>query len=94
MKRPREAEKLLLFQRCLPALMECRFCLSKAQTRLSYGEKQALAALREGDADLDFGFDSIAANRSLCWVCPAMPCRKEVRQLGGLNAMEMFLMIG
>ena len=93
MKRPCEAEKLLLFQRCLPALMKCRLCLSNAQTRLSYGEKQALTALSKGDADLDFGFNSITANRSLCWVCPAMPCRKEVRQRGGLNALEIPLMI-
>ena len=91
MRRPDEAEKLLLFQRCLPALMECRVCLSTAQTRLSYGEKQALAALSKGDADLDFGFYCIAANSSLCWVCPAMPCRKEVRQRGGLIAMKICL---
>ena len=72
MRRPDEAEKLLVFQRCLPALMDSRVCLSTAQTRLSFGEKQAFAALRKGDADLAYGFFRVMEEASLCRVCPAV----------------------
>ena len=72
MRRPDEAEKLLLFQRCLPALMECRMYLSTAPTRLPCDEKQAFARMMKGDVDLAYGFSSVMEKASLCRVCPAM----------------------
>ena len=81
MRRPDEAEKLLLFQRCLPALMDSRVCISTAQTRVSFVERQAFTALRKGDADLDYGFSRIMEKASLCRVCPAM--RSRPRSLAG-----------
>ena len=81
MRGPDEAEKLLLFQRCLPALMECRMYLSTAPTRLSCDEEQAFARLRKGDVDLAYGFSSVMGKASLCRVCPAM--RSRPRSLAG-----------
>ncbi len=75
MRRPDEAEKLLLIQRCLPALMDCRMYLSTALNWLSCHEEQAFAALRERDGDVAYGFSGIMNKGSLSRVCPATTCR-------------------
>ena len=79
MRRPDEAEKLLLFQRCLPALMDCRIYLSTSPTLLSYDEEQAFAALTKRDVDLAYGLSQsygkwlalLGVLCSLGWICPA-----------------------
>ena len=81
LRRPDEAEKLLLFQRCLPVLMECRMYLSTAPTRLPCGEEQAFARMRRVDVDLAYGFASVMEKVSLCRVCPAM--RSPPRGMAG-----------
>ena len=75
MRRPDEAEKLLLFQRLLPALMESRVYQSNAQTRLSHEKKLLFDAVRKCDTDLACGFSLFDEDMAwLSWVCPAIPC--------------------
>ena len=86
MRRPDEAEKLILFQRCLPALMECRMYLSTAPTQLSDDEEQAFARMRKGEVEVAYGFSSVMEKASLCRVCPAM--RSHPISLAGLRSCK------
>lgn len=64
-----DAEKMVLFQRLLPALFECHAQLSVVRSKLSPGEARLFAALAEGDRDLHAGcsmFDEM--QKRLAWV--------------------------